>query len=967
MIVPIEVSSARRVDGPSAPLQLLEREDVLDSVQASLARARGGDGSVLLIEGPAGIGKTSVLAELQRRASYQDFQVATARGGELEREHPFGVVRHLFEPLLRGGEESTWEGAAALARPVIFLDEDPGGGALAGASPDRTFAVLHGLYWLCVNLSARRPLLLALDDAHWADADSIQFLVYLGRRLSELPILVAGARRTDEPSGIVWPTEGLEEPSVRLTLPALSAAATANLLQRDLTPSPGEKFIRAVHEATRGNPFMIKQLCRAMNDLGASATPPELERVAQLAPYGIGELIAGRLGRLSKEAASLAEAASILGADATVARAGQLARLDVETAAVAADALVAAGILASVRPLEFVHPLVRRALYGRQPAGRRAIAHREAARILDAEGEPLEVVCGHLLAAPPSGDEWVCDQLRRGAAEALGIGAPSSAVAYLRRALAEPPPREERMRILNELGVAEMNAGDHAAAATLSTVAREASDPVLRAGADTSLARISLFAGDVPRAVELLQDAVRSLEVQGQHELWLAAQAELANAALLDTRTAAASGPALAQLRQALSRPEPAGEVRQIVLAVAACCLSQRSGEAPRARAMAVEAFQAAQRTQLSSMSALASTLAAIASMFCEDYEQAARVLDWLVPRARATAFPSAVTMALAFRSHLRFRLGMVADAEADAREVLELEQGVPMGSRVPAAAFLADALVDRAQLAEAREVVESVQVGETASGALAHILYSRARVMLAGGDRVGAVDALRDLGRRMELIGASNPATIPWRSALAEALSSLGPEAAAEGLWLAEEELQLASRAAGEGDARAEGRAVGVALLSAGRCSRGEARLDRFHAAVEALGEQARLERARALVALGAELRRVNRRSAAREPLQEAMDLAARSGARALVTEARDELQAAGGRPRSLFRTGVEALTPSERRVARMAAAGMSNPQIAQSLFVTRKTVEKHLGSVYRKLDAGSREDLAHRLAERG
>jgi DNA-binding CsgD family transcriptional regulator len=135
---------------------------------------------------------------------------------------------------------------------------------------------------------------------------------------------------------------------------------------------------------------------------------------------------------------------------------------------------------------------------------------------------------------------------------------------------------------------------------------------------------------------------------------------------------------------------------------------------------------------------------------------------------------------------------------------------------------------------------------------------------------------------------------------------------------------------------------------------------LTRLHEAVRVLeGSPARLEHARALVELGAALRRANQRAAAREPLRDGLELAQACGATRLIERARTELLAAGARPRRELRSGVDALTASERRIAQMAASGMSNPEIAQALFVTIKTVEGHLSGVYRKLDVRSRGEL--------
>jgi len=175
---------------------LPERNRELASLDSSIHDAAMGTGHVALVEGRAGIGKTQLLAEARRRAAEGGLRTLGARGGELEREFAFGVVRQLFEPLVVQAEARNrlLAGAAAAARPIFeplqSADEDLG---------DTSFAVLHGLFWLTVNLSSESPHLLAIDDLHWCDRASLRFLAYLVRRLEGLPVLVVCSLRQSEP------------------------------------------------------------------------------------------------------------------------------------------------------------------------------------------------------------------------------------------------------------------------------------------------------------------------------------------------------------------------------------------------------------------------------------------------------------------------------------------------------------------------------------------------------------------------------------------------------------------------------------------------------------------------------------------------------------------------------------------------------------------------------------------------
>jgi DNA-binding CsgD family transcriptional regulator len=202
---------------------------------------------------------------------------------------------------------------------------------------------------------------------------------------------------------------------------------------------------------------------------------------------------------------------------------------------------------------------------------------------------------------------------------------------------------------------------------------------------------------------------------------------------------------------------------------------------------------------------------------------------------------------------------------------------------------------------------------------------------------------------------GVTTPGPWQWGVEMAEVLLMLG--ARAEAQRLVEPEVEAARRF---GSARA----LGIALRVAGLAGGSQAGLDRLAEAVAVLeGSEARLEHARALVELGSALRRAKRPTKARDPLRDGLALARACGAVPLAERAHEELTATGARPRKIVRAGVEALTASERRVARMAADGMTNKEIAQALFVTVRTVEAHLHHAYQKLEISSRSELAGAL----
>jgi DNA-binding CsgD family transcriptional regulator len=227
----------------------------------------------------------------------------------------------------------------------------------------------------------------------------------------------------------------------------------------------------------------------------------------------------------------------------------------------------------------------------------------------------------------------------------------------------------------------------------------------------------------------------------------------------------------------------------------------------------------------------------------------------------------------------------------------------------------------------------------------------------LLNGDLAGGLQEMLDSGRHFEAVGGRNPAFMPWRSQAGLAQEALGEHEAAR--RLSREEVELAR---GWGAPRA----LGVSLRAAGLIEGGKKGLALLQEAIDVLcASPAKLEHAKARTELGAALRRANRRSQAREQLRRAVELATICGAAPLAARAESELLATGARPRRVALTGVESLTPSERRVAEMAAEGPTNREIAQALFVTPKTVEVHLSSVYRKLGISARSQLATALAE--
>src|SRR5262245_55672602 len=248
--------------GPEGQAPLLERDAELLSLNGLLEKAAHQEAAFALIEGQAGIGKSALLAELRQRAPGEGLRVLSARGGELEQEFAFGVVRQLFEPLLADSDEADrlLEGAAAAARAVFDPLAQP------GEDESGAFAALHGLYWLVLNIAGEKPLLLSIDDLHWVDRASLQFIAYLVRRLEGQPVLVAATLRSAESGtdpSLLAELVG-DESTISIEPGPLSEPSVVAMVKERLGDDADPAFCAACHEATNGNPLLLRQALQAL-------------------------------------------------------------------------------------------------------------------------------------------------------------------------------------------------------------------------------------------------------------------------------------------------------------------------------------------------------------------------------------------------------------------------------------------------------------------------------------------------------------------------------------------------------------------------------------------------------------------------------------------------------------------------------------------------------------------------------
>ena len=939
---------------------LFERETELAALSEALAAARSGAGGLVVFEGPAGIGKSRLLAEARAMADAHGMTVLAARGIDLERDAPFGIAADLFAAVLQDGGLAKAEPAAERARLLS------GQAALAAALFDPvapaaadSSALVRGLYWLTVNVAAGtqgsgKPsgLLIEVDDAQWADRPSLAFLAYLAARIDELPAVLMIAVRSGEQAVDQQALDWLRDRSGRsllkpkaLSPEAIARMARAQLARVDGTADPA--FITACAEVTDGNPFLATELLRALHEDGIAPTASSAAQVRSLVPDSVLRAVLVRLARLGEPAELLAKAVAVLGNRAPMRQARLLAGLDVAPAEQAADALAGAHIMAPGEPLRFAHPLIATAVYADIPAFARARAHQKAADLLAADGAAPDVIVAQLLLTRPDGDERTVKTLREAAARALTRGDPSAAVHLLQRALTEPPPAASRGQVLLELANAEIECGDgeHAGAHI------DAAIPLFQ-GADrvrvlAALGRLRFNLGAHEAAARVVEEALELLEPEDPNlpPLLVSYLTATMFRAGLNSLAAARLQP-MAEAARAGHPPQDPGLLAHLVLRFTF------AGEpVAQVRELAERATAADPLVDPATLGIL-SGLVIQSLCAVDELDTAERIADAALDAAQRRGSMLSFTMGSYHRAIGRYHRGELTSALADldqarvaAKENWTAGDAWSQGLRV-------HVQVERGDLAAARDALALTGNPEQGSMELPIALFARARLALAEGNPAEALRAAELAG---ELLGTGfdmdHPGFVPWRRTAALAAVALGEH----------------DRARQQADAMLErarwtgvGRAIALALRTQAALTDGEKRHRLLADALDALAASpSALERTHILVELGASARRAGLRADAERRLREGLQLAGAMGAAPLVEAARYELRALGLRPRRSAVTGPDSLTPTERRVAELAASGLTNRQAAEALFVTVKTVETHLARVYQKLGISTRTEL--------
>jgi DNA-binding CsgD family transcriptional regulator len=930
------------------PAPLIERGVELGVLFGAVRRLARGEGGVVVVEAPAGLGKTALLEHAAPRAANAGCLVRRAAPGPLERHFPFGVVRALLEAPLRDApareRERLLEGAAAHAGRLL----------LEGTAPnsDATVLIAHSVLWLCAALADRQPLMLVVDDAQWADRSSLEVLSYVARRIDDVPLLIAVGARADDPqapSDLLSLLGGVRSATVLHPQP-LTPNGAAELIRR-LAPETSFLVCRHCHRAVGGNPWLLGELGRQIAAHGPDAIDDAGEDFPPISAIA-RNVVRRRVAALTPRDRAVAAALAVIGDGAPPHVVAAVAGVPVGSLGPARDSLLAAGLLAPDGD-GFAHGLIAVAIAEDLAGTERARLHLEAARVLMASRADADVIASHLLQCGPQADPDVSALLRRAASAAEQRGAPHTAAAYLERALEERAAGDDRGRMLAQLATVAFDAGLPDSRQRLLEALHEVSDRESRVDVLTRLAGLNAMdAGDAALTVLFEKELAREADPDTR----LAVEAAALDALLL-APTAQSEHALRAMQAELTSTTDPL--LDRVVTAHRAWVGIDRG--APDAATCAGLALRALEGDLLLHETGRRSAyhLCARTLVLTDRAEEARQAIDAMREHA-AERGSLRLRVGVAWQAaELALRTGQIAEAENHACLALDLVDDDVNMFTGGAIKVLVYALGERGGFQDARDLLSERGV----DGELGltrwdiGLRHARARLWLAEGDYERAYAEAREAGALRERQGRWNPTWTPWRSTAAQALAHLGRRA--EGAALAELELARAERfGAPVPIARAlHARAVAEPDPAArvALCER---------ALSVAAGAPALLESVRARIELGSTLAYLGRRIEAREALRPALADADAVGALLLAERARRELVATGLRPRQAAIEGAAALTPRQRQVCDLAAAGKGNREIAQELFLSIKTVETHLAAGYRKLGVNTRVELAGRLA---
>jgi DNA-binding CsgD family transcriptional regulator len=889
----------------------------------------------LLLEGEAGIGKTTLWRAGVEAARESSYRVLRASPAEKEATFAYSVVIDLLAGVLGEVAAELPEPQRRALEVALLLRESQG-------QPPEQHTLGVALLGVLRSLATPQPVLVAVDDVQWLDPSSAAILAFAARRLREERVALLLARRQASAPGpervdLAMP----EDRRLALRVGPLSMGALHRLLRERLGARLERPALLKVHEASGGNPFYALELVRALQRSGGSVRPGQPLPV----PQTLEGILRQRIDELPETVREvLAEAAalrrpteSILGNWPALEQAAEAGLVELTNGEV-----------------RFTHPLLASAAYGSITAAGRRRLHR---RLAEAVSDPEERA-RHLALAAEGPDERVAAALDEGARQAAARGAPAAA-AELSELAVRLTPTSQRARLLERRAEAawyHLPAGEPGAAASIL-------EPLVE----------ELPAGG-PRADALL--LLASAQQRFERSLGLAMGA-LADARGDDVRVAkiecyigellliqGSSEQALEHARSALASAERAGDRSVLALALSTVAWFETLTAAeptPGLLERALSLESAVSQTAVSDTSSPSFALS-MRLMCAGRLDEARARMKVSLERAVSLGDEGAVSAALLHQAELEFRAGNWVLAARQAAE--GYERAEQMGREQDMSALLyACALVDahlgrvgEARAAAARGIALAESCGDEVF--LLQHFAALGFLELSLGDAAAADAVLGPLAARLAASGWREPSIYGELPNAIEALVELG-------------ELDKARRLLGDlqdrvgriespwGEASA-GRCEGLILAAEGDVEGALAALEGALAVHERLPQP--FDLARTLLALGATERRARKRRAARETLDRALAIFDELGAVLWAQKARAELARIGGRA-----PAGDELTPSERRIAELVAEGRTNREVAAVLVVTERTVESALTQIYRKLAVRSRTELARKLAGSG
>jgi class 3 adenylate cyclase/DNA-binding CsgD family transcriptional regulator len=922
-----------RVQAEDESVELIGRDSEIARIAALLDEAQSGGSGALVVRGEAGIGKSSLLRFAVEGA--EDMIALRARGMESESELAFAALGDLFRPVVAHLNDLPEPQAAALAAALAL------GPPVAG---DR-FTVCAATLSLLAAVAEVAPVVAVVDDAQWLDPSSTEALLFAARRLDSEGVALLFGLRDDE--GGPFDGGGLDE----LPLGGLELEDALELLSRLPKYEVAESVAKRLVHSTRGNPLALVEIPAVLNEQQLSGVEP-IDDPLPAAPT-VNRALLQQVGKLTEatQKALLVAAASETGGLDEITLALNALAIDPE----ALDAAEESGLISIAEDvLEFRHPLLRAAVYHAATAGARQAAHQALAE--SSAGKSTDRRAWHLAAATSTADEMVASALEEAALEARARGGHPEAAITLERAARLTSDKEERARRLFEAADDSRIAGRaDRALELLDEALGETSEPLTRARIQHLRGAVEMWFGRPREAHRLLvEEAPKVSDVDPAKAARMLTDASWACVMAADI----ADGLRTAQ--QAQASAEDAGGITQIYAAAALGVALLLSGRAREARPL-LERFQPLlERTAFDRMRQLSIPVQVLT--WIEEYDLARQLITKTIDAARQQSALGALPYPLAGLSELDFRTGHWAAAYAGAAE------GVRFGEETGQDTTHAFSLVclARVEAAQGREedcrkhIAQALEIAPHGiGGAAAQAVSVLGLLELGLGRSEDSIAILAPFGVRVRQHGLGEPAVIQWAPDLIEAYLRAGRNEEAEA------ELDIFEQQAEE-----TGR---IWALAAGSRCRGvlaseDEFEDHFVRAIELhRGTPTPFELARTELCFGEQLRRHRRRSDAREPLRSALEAFERLGAEPWAERARGELGASGETARRRDPSAAGQLTPQELQVALVVAQGATNREAGAALFLSPKTIEAHLGRIYRKLEVRSRTELARMLASEG